>query len=53
MTDIILMCIINLGLSLYVLYMQRTIKKYRIALHGAMMMVEDVAEGLGAALNQL
>ena len=45
MDDVIVMCVVNLGLSLYVLYLQHKLKNYRIALNGAFMMVEDLAEG--------
>ncbi len=45
MDDVILLGVVCIALCLYILFLQRSIRQHRIALAGAMMMVEDIAEG--------
>ncbi len=45
MDDVILLGIVCIALCLYILALQHSIRKHRIALSGAMMVIEDIAEG--------
>ena len=45
MDDVLLLGMISFGLCLWVVYLQNKLRLHRIALEGAFMMVNDIAEG--------
>ena len=45
MSDVFMIAAFCLGLCVWNLYLQHVVSRQRIALAGAMMMVEDLAEG--------
>ena len=45
MDDVIMLGLVGLGVSAWNLYLQHKLRLHRIALEGAFMMVNDIAEG--------